>query len=82
MRTEKPSHLENILREQSFVYEKANGGFKITGVKTDEVGKLAFHAGLPVLELANHAASLEDAFLELTEGTEEYQAHALQGDKK
>ncbi len=82
VRTEKPSHFENILREQSFVYEKADGGFKVTGVKTDEVGKLAFRAGLPVLELANHAASLEDAFLELTEGSEEYQAHALEGDKK
>ncbi len=82
VRTEKPSHFENILREQSFVYEKAGAGFKITGVKTDEVGKLAFRAGLPVLELANHAASLEDAFLELTEGSEEYQAHALEGDKK
>jgi hypothetical protein len=28
-----------------------------------------------VLELATHAASLEDAFLELTEGAEEYQSH-------
>ena len=82
VRTEKLSQLETILREQSFAYEKADHGLKITGVKTDEIGKLAFRAGLPVLELANRAASLEDAFLELTEGSEEYQAHAAKGDKQ
>jgi hypothetical protein len=39
------------------------------------VGKLAFAAGLPVLELSNRNASLEEIFLELTEGAEEFQGH-------
>lgn len=82
VRTEKLPELEKLLKSHKFAYEKANGGYRLTGVKTDEVGKLAFAAQLPVLELANHAASLEDVFLELTEGSEEYQAHTQKGGKK
>ena len=82
VRTEKLPQLERMLKEQSLNFEKIEHGLKVTGVKTDEIGKLAFRAGLPVLELANHAASLEDAFLELTEGSEEYQAHTEKGGKK
>jgi ABC-2 type transport system ATP-binding protein len=75
VRSDKLQKLEDLFKKHSFNYEKSDNGFKVTGVKTDEVGTLAFNAGLPILELANHAASLEDAFLELTEGSEEYQAH-------
>lgn len=74
--------LETLFKSESFAYEKSDDGFKVTGVKTDQIGKLAFSAGIPVLELANHNASLEDAFLELTEGSEEYQAHTKDTKKK
>ena len=40
--------------------------------KTDEVGKLAFGAGVTILELTNNTASLEEAFLQLTAEAEEY----------
>jgi ABC-2 type transport system ATP-binding protein len=66
--------LEYVLQEKSFAFEKSDGGLKVTGVKTDDIGELAFHAGVPVLELSNHAASLEEAFLELTADSQEYQA--------
>jgi ABC-2 type transport system ATP-binding protein len=69
------AQLEKLFKTESFAFEKADGGLKVNGAKTDEIGKLAFNAGIPVLELANRAASLEEAFLELTEGSEEYQAH-------
>jgi hypothetical protein len=46
----------------------------VSAVQTDAVGKLAHSADLTVLELAAKTASLEQAFLELTEGSEEYQA--------
>jgi len=75
VRVEKLVELEKLFKQKSFTFEKAENGLRVSGVKTDEIGKLAFQAGLPVLELANHAASLEEAFLELTEGSEEYQAH-------
>lgn len=72
------SRFEKILKQKLLVYEKADGGLRVSGVKTDDVGKLAFETGLPVLELTSHTASLEEAFLELTAGEEEYIPH---GDK-
>jgi ABC-2 type transport system ATP-binding protein len=74
VRVSKQDELEKLLAQKKLKYEKADGGLKLSGVKTDEIGKLAFEAGIPVLELAPHSASLEEAFLELTAGTEEFQA--------
>lgn len=79
VRASKQAQLERILKEKAFVYEKIDGGLKVTGAKTDDIGKLAFGAGIPVLELANHSVSLEEAFLELTAGSEEF---AAKGSKK
>jgi ABC-2 type transport system ATP-binding protein len=76
IRVAKVDQLEKLLKTRKLAYEKVDGGLKITGVKTDVVGKLAFEAGLPVLELANHSASLEDVFLELSAGSEEFQTRA------
>jgi ABC-2 type transport system ATP-binding protein len=39
---------------------------------SDAIGKLAFESGVPIYELANQRASLEEAFLELTAGSEEF----------
>ncbi|HUD10717.1 MAG TPA: ATP-binding cassette domain-containing protein [Candidatus Saccharimonadales bacterium] len=66
------AELEKLFNQKKYTFEKADNGLKVSGVKTDEIGKLAFGAGLPILELANQTASLEDVFLELTEGTEEF----------
>ena len=81
VRAENPASLEKILKSKALSYEKQDKGFKVSTISTDEVGKLAFAAGVPVLELANHAASLEDVFLQLTEGAEEYQSHIKKGGK-
>jgi ABC-2 type transport system ATP-binding protein len=67
--------LEHLLNEKSWTYQAADGGLKINGVKTDEIGELAFHAGIPILELSKQAASLEEAFLELTADSQEYKTH-------
>jgi ABC-2 type transport system ATP-binding protein len=53
-------------------FTAVDDGFKVSGKSTDEVGRLLFAAQLPVLELAQQDASLEEAFLELTTGTEEF----------
>lgn len=72
VRSNKLGELERLLKKHAFAYEKVEKGFKVSKVTTDKVGKLAFEAGLPVLELTSQKASLEDAFLELTEGEQEY----------
>jgi ABC-2 type transport system ATP-binding protein len=71
VRTGKLTKLENLLKSKYSV-EKLEGGLKIAGAKTDEIGHLAFEAGIPLLELTNHSASLEDAFLEITADSQEY----------
>jgi ABC-2 type transport system ATP-binding protein len=51
-------------------YQLENQGMdtiKVVDATTDVVGRLAHHAGVPVLELAAQQASLESVFLELTE---------------
>lgn len=51
---------------------KLNDGLKVTGVTTDEIGKIAFKAKVPLLELSNLSVTLEDAFLEVTADSQEY----------
>ncbi len=71
------SNLESLQKEldkAKLKYEKDGKGLSVSGVKTDQVGKLAHEAKVTVLELAAHSASLEKAFLELTEGAAEYEA--------
>lgn len=75
VRSSSLTKLETAFKDKQIAFEKLNDGLKVTGVGTDDIGKLAFTAGIPVLELANRNASLEDVFLELTEDAEEYHAH-------
>ncbi|MEI9913459.1 MAG: AAA family ATPase [Candidatus Saccharibacteria bacterium] len=63
---------EKILGDKKIEYKKSSGGLELFGVKTDKVGKLAFDNKITVLELASITASLEEAFLEVTAGSEEY----------
>lgn len=70
------------LKQTGHTYVKLDDGIKVANVTTDEIGKLAFEAGVPVLELTNQSASLEEAFLELTSGSEEYKTKAIETEAK
>ncbi len=72
VRAAKLAMLEKLLKQSRLEVEKLNGGLRVRGARTDEIGKLAFGAGIPILELSAQAASLEDAFLEATAGAQEY----------
>jgi len=71
----KTGEFKQALQKASIAFEELESGLKIAGTTTDDIGKLAFKAGVPVLELANRNASLEEVFLELTEGSQEYHSH-------
>jgi ABC-2 type transport system ATP-binding protein len=73
--------LSNALTTGKHTYETHDGGLLVRGLKTDDIGKLAFDAGIPILELSNKSASLEEAFLELTADAQEYKSHGEKGDK-
>jgi ABC-2 type transport system ATP-binding protein len=75
VRTTNTGALENALTKAGLKYERDGKGLKVVSAKTDDIGKLAYSAKTTVLELAVHTASLEQAFLELTEGTAEFEAH-------
>ncbi len=66
-----------FLDKQKVSYIKKSGGLELDKAKTDFVGKLAYQAKVPVLELSMKTASLEQAFLEVTAGTEEYQGREI-----
>jgi len=69
------SRLEHLLDGRGLVRRAVDGGFEIDATTTDQIGRLAFDAGIQVLELTRRQASLESVFLELTEGAAEFRAH-------
>lgn len=72
IRTAALSKLERALNQRQLKFTEHSDGLLIEGAKSDEIGRLAYDIGVPVLELANHKASLEDVFLDLTSGAEEF----------
>ncbi|MEO6513155.1 MAG: ATP-binding cassette domain-containing protein [Candidatus Saccharimonadales bacterium] len=73
VRSPHTAKLEKALKAEGITFSTgASGVLQVMGVKTDDVGKLAFQAGVQLNELSGRAASLEEAFLELTAGSEEY----------
>jgi ABC-2 type transport system ATP-binding protein len=82
VRTGDTAGFKRLLKSKAIAFETTEGGLKIAGHTTDEIGKLAHTAGVPVLELTSQGASLEDVFLELTETSQEYGAHTAAGGKQ
>ncbi|HUD06432.1 MAG TPA: ATP-binding cassette domain-containing protein [Candidatus Saccharimonadales bacterium] len=81
VRADSLSTLKKALKDHGIKYAESGKGLTITSVKTDDIGKLAFKASVTLLELTPHTASLEQAFLELTEGSEEFSGKEQSGKK-
>jgi ABC-2 type transport system ATP-binding protein len=56
-----------------------DGALTVTGLDAPGIGDLAFDQQIRLHELAPRVATLEEAFLEATEGDEEFQASVLPG---
>ncbi|MBN9645142.1 ABC transporter ATP-binding protein [Corynebacterium mendelii] len=79
VRTPEPLALTEALNGQniSFTAEKDPEGrevFVIPGATTDRIGQLAHTNSIPLAELTEHTASLEQAFMESTGDKAQYQA--------
>ena len=77
-------HMAEALKQENitFTMDRDDVGrevFVVSGVTTDDVGKVAYSYGIPVFQLEEHHGSLEDAFLQLTGDDVEYQGAAAQG---
>ena len=71
VRAADPARLAAVLRGRGLdVVANGDGALHVSGTDAARVGSLAFEAGVPVLELAEAQATLEDVFFELT-ATEE-----------
>jgi ABC-2 type transport system ATP-binding protein len=75
VRTPQAAQLRDLIaaRDVSVTSEEA-GVLTVTGVDSDRIGSIAAEHGITLFELAPHQASLEDAFMELTQDSVEYQA--------
>ncbi len=73
VRTPNAKQLETVLKKK-YTVTTLEEGLKIEGAKSDEIGKIAFELKIPLFELTNHEASLEEAFLEITADSQEYRA--------
>ncbi|MDB5168885.1 MAG: export transporter ATP-binding protein [Candidatus Saccharibacteria bacterium] len=81
IRSNDSSGLKAVLKQLDASFVARDGGFAVSGVKTDKIGQAAFEAKVPVLELSDHMATLEEAFLELTADAEEFHAQGVGKDK-
>lgn len=82
VRTAHPELLQTALRERGISFETKlvdehpTPAFIITDHTTDDIGELAFAHGVSLLELSEHRASLEQAFLQTTGDAVQYHASA------
>jgi ABC-2 type transport system ATP-binding protein len=74
--------LQAALKALGKPFKAQDGGFTVTGVKTDAIGQAAFKAKVPILELSEHSATLEEAFLEITAGAQEYRTADAQANAR
>ena len=73
VRVNNQAALQKALAKAKLNFQASGDGLLVSSSKTDAVGKLAYQSKLTVLELSAHTASLEQAFLELTEGEAEFE---------
>ncbi len=67
--------LASVVTSNHGTVQDANDeGLTISGLTSDEVGQLAFDAGITIFELTPQRASLEEVFMDLTAGAVEYGA--------
>jgi ABC-2 type transport system ATP-binding protein len=80
VRSTDPAALAALLRSRDVAVSEAEGGaLAVSGLDTDQVGRLAGAAGITLLELTAQQASLEEAFVDLTRDAVEFRAPTTRG---
>jgi ABC-2 type transport system ATP-binding protein len=75
VRTPDAERLRDVLvAERAAVDGAGNGVLDVRGLSAEQVGRLAFENGIALYELTPQQASLEEAFMELTQEDVEYRA--------
>ncbi|MFG2659495.1 ABC transporter ATP-binding protein [Streptomyces sp. NPDC048425] len=77
IRTTDPASLHAALRRKGLeAVATGDGRWTVAGARAEEIGALAAADGIPVLELADESASLEEAYLALTASATEFASAA------
>jgi ABC-2 type transport system ATP-binding protein len=80
VRSTDPAALAALLRSRDgAVTEAGDGSLAVSGLTTDDVGRLAGAAGITLLELTAQQTSLEEAFVDLTRDAVEFRAPTTRG---
>ncbi|AHI02090.1 ABC transporter ATP-binding protein [Kutzneria viridogrisea] len=75
VRTPQAQHLGNALAHKGFQVEsKPDGSLVVSGASSDQVGDVAASCGVVLHELSPQRGSLEEAFMQLTGDSVEYQS--------
>lgn len=75
LRTTDPVRLRAVLARDDFELVTAEGGrWTVDGIQAEQLGVIAAREGIPMLELADERASLEQAYLDLTAGSAQFAA--------
>ncbi|MFI6928381.1 ATP-binding cassette domain-containing protein [Nonomuraea spiralis] len=74
VRTAYPDRLMETMRAHSATVTVEDGALLVRGLDATEIGELALRTGIALRELTPRNASLEEAFMELTEDSVEYAA--------
>ena len=82
VRCSDPERLAALLRGPDVnVSPGADGGFTVTGLRAEQIGRMATTAGISMIELATEQASLEDAFVNLTHEAVEFRTAPTTGEQ-
>lgn len=73
VRSPQATELARLL-ERAAVVRTVTGGLEVEGISSDEIGILAAKHAITLLELATQSASLEEAYMALTESSVSYRA--------
>lgn len=75
LRTSDPIRLRAALARDGFEMTSVGSGrWIVDGIQAGQLGSMAAHEGIPMLELADERASLEQAYLDLTAGHAQFTA--------
>ncbi|MFI1975490.1 hypothetical protein [Streptomyces wedmorensis] len=67
MRTTDPIGLRSALAHRGLALVPSEGGrWTVADIRAEELGAMAAREGIPLLELVDERASLEEAYLDLT----------------
>jgi ABC-2 type transport system ATP-binding protein len=73
VRSEDDARLRGLLaRDSVTVVSTDDGGLQVQGLTTAAVGRVAAQAGIALVELVDHQATLEEAFMEVTRDSLDY----------